>query len=260
MTHNKKIRETSKILTDLWLNGKTIETLPDSSLPITKMEAYEIQTYIEKISDFPLFGWKAAATRTRGKKITNIKSPIVGRLIGERQIVNHGSCDLKGNHMCVAEPELAFKISRDFVPQDTPYTIEEVLNGVESLHPAIEIPNTRLENFKKIEASNIIADNALAHEFIIGDPYDDWRNLDLVNLSVIAGTAVLKRTGSGANVMNDPRIALTWVVNELSKYSNTLKSGQLVMTGSYIDPVPVKSGETFEANFDHLGYMSVNFF
>ena len=53
-------------------------------------------------------------------------------------------------------------------PRAAPYTIEEVLAAVETLHPAIEVPDSRYEDFAKVGAAQLIADNACAHYFVLG--------------------------------------------------------------------------------------------
>ena len=57
-------------------------------------------------------------------------------------------------------------------------------------------------------------------------PGADWRSRDLVTHAVAAyrnGEQVA--TGSGANVLGDPRIALTWLVNELRTYADGIAAG-----------------------------------
>src|SRR5437867_3513541 len=43
-----------------------------------------------------------------------------------------------------------------------------------------------------------------------------------------SGSASLEHEGIGANVLGDPRVALTWLVNELSQLGLTLRAGQVV--------------------------------
>ena len=108
--------------------------------------------------------------------------------------------------MRVAEPEFDFKMGSDLPPRATPYTVEEVLRAVASLHPAIEIPDSRYSVFTKVGAAQLIADNACAHEFVLGPATTaDWRKLDLAQHRVIGrvGTRI-EREGKGANVLDDP--------------------------------------------------------
>ncbi len=86
-----------------------------------------------------------------------------------------------------------------------------------SLHPAIEVPDSRFEDFTVVGAPQLIADNACAHQFVLGPEAPAmWRSIDLTSHRVGEVGTRLSREGSGANVLGDPRLALVWLVNELS--------------------------------------------
>jgi 2-keto-4-pentenoate hydratase len=71
--------------------------------------------------------------------------------------------------MRVAEIEFAFRLARDMIPRSIPYTEQEVFEAVASLHPAIEIPDSRFNDFAKVGAAQLIADNACANWMAIGN-------------------------------------------------------------------------------------------
>ena len=121
--------------------------------------------------------------------------------------------------MRLAEPEFAFRMARDLAPRQTAYQVDEVLSAVESLHTAIELPDSRFEHVSKAGAPQLIADNACGHEFVLGPATSaDWRTMDLAQLRVSGSVkGKLECEGKGANVLGDPRTALTWLVNELSQ-------------------------------------------
>lgn len=54
---------------------------------------------------------------------------------------------MAGNAMRVGEPEFAFRMARDLAPRATPYSVDDVLNAVATLHPAIELPDSRFADF-----------------------------------------------------------------------------------------------------------------
>jgi 2-keto-4-pentenoate hydratase len=64
-------------------------------------------------------------------------------------------------------------------------------------------------------------------------------------------------TGSGANVLGDPRIALTWLVNELRTYGDGIATGQFVTTGTCVVPVPIQRGDRIRVDFGEFGTASV---
>ena len=87
----------------------------------------------------------------------------------------------------------------------------------------------------------------------------DWRDLDLSRHAVsghVAGRC--SREGSGGNVLGDPRIALTWLVNELSGLGIGANAGELVTTGASVPPLEIEPGDRVTADFGVLGTISVN--
>jgi hypothetical protein len=65
--------------------------------------------------------------------------------------------------------------------------------------------------------------------------------------------------GSGANVLGDPRIALTWIENELSQFGEGLHAGQIVTTGTCITPIPVAPGDQVRMDFGIFGSVGAQF-
>jgi 2-keto-4-pentenoate hydratase len=73
---------------------------------------------------------------------------------------------------------------------------------------------------------------------------------------MLRNTAVVE-DGIGSNVLGDPRIALTWLANELSAHGETLKAEQVVTTGTCVKPVPIAPGDRLEGELGVLGSVSV---
>ena len=72
-----KYKKAAKLLMNCVGEGSTIIQLPDTLIPSTLKEAYEVQTYIET-PDNPRVGWKLAATSIAGQKHIGVSGPIVG--------------------------------------------------------------------------------------------------------------------------------------------------------------------------------------
>jgi 2-keto-4-pentenoate hydratase len=66
-------------------------------------------------------------------------------------------------------------------------------------------------------------------------------------------------TGHGKNVLGDPLIALTWLVNQLRQLGVTLRAGEVVTTGPCHPTLPIQSGDVVAANFGSIGKVSVAF-
>ncbi|HEX4635256.1 MAG TPA: fumarylacetoacetate hydrolase family protein [Rhizomicrobium sp.] len=246
-------------LYDHWRSGSLLDELPPDLRPADRAEAYQVQSRIEEYSGRPLKGWKIAATSSAGQAHIGVDGPMAGRLLAERAIPDGGTCVLGSNLMKVAEMEFAFRMGEDMLPRAEPYTQTEVLSRVSALHPAIELPDSRYQHFERVGALQLIADNACAHYFVLGAAAPEtWRSLDLAQYKVHAlKNGAVAVSGQGANVLGDPRLALTWLVNELSQFGYALRKDQVVMTGTCVKPMPIGMGDRVEGDFGQLGRVSV---
>ena len=157
-------------------------------------------------------------------------------------------------------PNSPFAWPRDLPPRSSPYTVQEALDAVASLHPAIEIPDSRFSDFVSAGAAQIIADNACAHLFVLGAPTpSNWRALDLVEEKPVITLRGETFIGHGKNVLGGPQLALTWLANELRQLGVSLRAGQIVTTGTCHPPLPIQAGDVMEADFGVLGKVSVRF-
>jgi 2-keto-4-pentenoate hydratase len=260
MLDKNAITAASKTLHDHWRAGTKFSGLDDELRPRDRIEAYAIQAAIEKYSSESLFGWKIAATSEAGQKHINVDGPMAGRILAETVISDGGTASMAGNEMRVAEPEFAFRMRVDLPARPTPYTVQQVLDAVDTLHPAIEIPDSRFADFVSAGAAQIIADNACAHLFVLGSPTSaDWRSLDLIEERPVVSLRGQQFIGHGKNVLGDPRVALTWLANELRQLGVTLKAGRIVTTGTCHPPLPIQSGDLCAVDFGALGKVSVRF-
>ncbi len=243
-----------------WADGTQLEALPPGLVPLDRAEAYRVQALLEGYSQAPLYGWKIAATSVAGQRHIGVDGPLAGRILAERVIADGGACSLGNNLMRVAELEFAFRMARDLPPRDQPYSQDDVLDAMASLHPAIEIPDSRFLHFERVGLAQLVADNACAHRFVLGPATtSDWRALDLgLHKGCMFHNGAVAEEGIGHNVLGDPRIALTWLANELSRHGETLKAGQVVTTGTCLKPVPIAQGDHFEGDLGVLGRVSVS--
>jgi 2-keto-4-pentenoate hydratase len=248
-------------LWDHWSSGRRLANLPENIRPASRAEGYAIQARLDRRSAQPIYGWKIAATSQAGQTHLGVDGPLAGRLLAERVIPSGSPVPFGANHMKVIEAEFAFRMGRDLPPRATPYRVDEVLAAVATLHPAIEIPDSRFDVFAKVGIAQLIADNACAHYFTLGPASPEtWRSLDLVTHTVtgsINGGA--PREGRGANVLGDPRVALTWLANELSGLGLTLRRGEVVTTGTCIVPMAVNAHDRVRADFGVLRSVEIVF-
>ena len=260
MLDKDQIAAASEVLARHWRDGTKLDALETRLRPQSRAEGYAIQAGLERRSGGTLFGWKIAATSEAGQKHINVTGPLAGRIMSDTVIADDGTAAMKGNEMRVAEPEFAFRMGRDLPPRAVPYSVREVLDAVEALNPAIEIPDSRFADFVRAGEAQLIADNACAHLFVLGAATSaDWRSMDLVEERPQITLRGDSYVGHGRNVLGDPRAALAWLANELRELGITLRAGQVVTTGTCHPPLSIAAGDHMAVDFGVLGKVSVKF-
>lgn len=263
-----KEQQASNFLWNLWQNASVCDAIPIELRPQNRAEGYAIQALLEARTQHALYGWKIAATSLAGQRHIGVDGPMIGRLLQEHVRQENSGVSLEGNRMRVAECEFAFVMATDLPPRSAtqPYTTKEVLAAVKSLHPAIEIPDSRYQHFETVGAPQLIADNACAHQFVLGQVTTcNWKVLDLATQAVTASVQNADQTkpihyhGVGSNVLGDPRIALSWMVNELSSLGITLRANAVVTTGTCIVPIAVRANDRVTVSFGVIGEVGIQF-
>lgn len=246
--------------------GQALEALPAGLRPPDRASGHTIQARLPEVAGRKVVGWKIAATSAAGQAHIGVSGPLAGRVLeglvdGDGDVVS-----LRGNLMCVAEPEFAFRFRQALALRSAPYTVEEVLESVDAMLPSIEVPNSRFQDFARAGEAQLLADDACAHRFAIGEATTcDWRTLDLRTHRVRAevrgadGSVHTTREGDGTAVLGDPRAALAWLVNELSTLGIALEPGQWVSTGTCMVPLAVRPGDQVEVDYGVLGRLSIRF-
>lgn len=258
-------KQAAQAIWDHWHTGQVLSALPPTCQPVTAAQGYAAQAQLPVVSGRTLLGWKIAATSANGQAHINVGGPLAGRLLSGMVFDSGATVPSAGNRMRVAEPEFAFTMATDLPPQALPYTPQEVMAAVASLHPAIEVPDSRLEPFTQAGEAQLLADNACARHFVLGPAAPElWRELDLSTYPVHArvdhgSTLKYTREGTGGNVLGDPRTALTWLANQLSSLGIPLQKGQVITTGTCMVPLELEPGDCASADYGPLGCVHMIF-
>ena len=235
------------------------DTLPDRCLPRSLADGYAVQRAMADMSKDTVVGWKIAATSEAGQRHIRVRTPIAGRLFESRVHRSPAEMALGKNRMAVAEAEFAFVMSSDLPAREDAWPVDEVLAAVATLHPAIELPDSRFTEYTRTGSWQLAADNACAHEFVLGPATDaDWRAIDLaahpVTLWIDGREAT---TGTGADALGDPRAALAWLANNHAVQGAALRAGDVVTTGVCGWPSRIAAGNHVVADFGALGAAEV---
>jgi 2-oxo-3-hexenedioate decarboxylase len=216
-----------------------IPPFPDRHPDIDVDTAYATQwAFVESKLDAgeQLTGAKLGLTSRAKQQAMGVAEPLYG-WITSGMISPYGEPVDRGRliHPRV-EPEIAFLLGRDVT---APATITSVLAATEAVFAAVDILDSRYENFR-FTLPDVIADNASAAKIVLGP--QARRPAELVDLRLIG--CVLRTggkvaaTAAGAAVSGHPAAAVAWLANRLGPRSQSLRAGWLVLSGGLTAPVP----------------------
>ena len=260
MQHSSPL-EAARLLAGAWLRGGHLAELPAPLRPGTLDEGRAVQALWAEVTGDRIAGWKIAATSLAGQQHIAVDGPIAGPVFARHVHADGATLALAGNRMRVAECEIVFRLGRALAPRQQAYTRDEVLAAVQSLHPGIEAPDSRLQQFERAGQAQLIADCACTNDMVVGAAVAPDARVQALPSLVVQARVSDGRTpqGLGSNVLGDPVEALRWLVNELSATGRTLAAGQFVTTGACVPPIPVLPGQRVDADFGWIGRLSASF-
>jgi 2-keto-4-pentenoate hydratase len=253
------IRRAALAVKSCWEERRLMAALPEDCRPRRLRDGYAIQQELESLQGATI-GWKIAATSEAGQRHIGVDAPLAGRLFKRFAHGDGARLPARHLHMRVAEAEFAFKMARDLPPRGEPYGRDEVMAAVETLHLAIEVPDSRYEDFAAIGAPSLVADDSCAAYFVLGPEATGWHGVNLPSHKVVARkNGAVAAEGSGANVLGDPRAALAWLANDLQARGDFLRAGEIVTTGTCVKPVEIAPGDAVVMDFGALGRVRASF-
>lgn len=259
--NKKQIKEVGASLYQATVDKQKIEapviTYPDMSY----QDAYAIQRVM--VSEYEKHGYHASGkkiglTSTAMRKLAMINEPDYGILFRELRFEN-GSKIRRDLFVAPSiEAELAFFLREDLAGDRI--TPEEVLDKTAYVTAALEIVDMR-QDFRGKSVLNSIADNACFGGYVLGDVTIPPKVVDLGLLGMVFyknGDPI--DSACGAAVMDHPAIAAAWLANKMVELGNPLRAGELVLTGSFIQAIPMEQGDTIRALFGHVGEVEITLF
>ncbi len=150
-----------------------------------------------------------------------------------------------------AEPEICFRVKKAINHE---LSLEEAIDYVDGIAGAIEIIDSRYENFK-FSLEDVIADNCSSAGFVVGDWKEPMANLKDLNISLsIDGKRV--HEGSSNAILGNPWEAFVAATRLAAKYEQEIPAGFYIMAGAATPAVYLKEGQfvyTEVEGFDNIG-------
>jgi 2-keto-4-pentenoate hydratase len=252
LMNTDRIAEATSLLAVARRYGARLPELPESCRPQSIEEAYAIQDEVAKSLGEAIGGWKVGALSYQHPSTV---APIFASTILPSPAV------LDANTMALfgVEAEIAFLFDAGLQPRTEAYGREEVLNAVTSVHPVIEILESRYRDILGVDRRSAVADNISNGYLIVGPSIERWRDRDLERpfVKMTANDRLLALCIG--NNGGDPIRLLVEGVNHVASKRGGLKPGAIITTGTLTGIVFSEPGKTVVADYRRLGRVQVEF-
>ena len=244
------INKLAETLDDAALNAKPI---PQLSLEhqISLAEAYKIQRLsinrrYERGEKF--VGMKLGFTSKAKMEQMGVHDLIWGRLTDGMLHKRDSPLPLKRFIHPRAEPELCFLVKKAI---DKELTLDEVKDYIVGVAAAIEIIDSRFENFK-FSLEDVIADNCSSAAFVLGP----WQPLDKpiedLKMELVINDEVVQ-SGSSAAILGNPWESVIAAARLAMKYAKAIPVGAYIMAGAATPAVYLKPDNSVKVIVERLG-------
>lgn len=214
-------------------------------------EAYEIQHELlaHRVKEgYPIVGVKMGFTSVAKMKQMGVDDMIIGQLTQDMFITKEAPLD---KATCIhprAEPEIAFRLSADI---NGPLSVEEVLPFIDGVCAAVEVIDSRYENFK-FSLEDVVADNCSSCAYALGPWCEVPLGLNGLDMVMTFDGEVIAEGNSDA-ILDNPFEALSAATRLASTYKIPLKKGMVVLAGASTAAHFIKEGKRVEVVVDGLG-------
>jgi len=254
-----QIAEAVQMLKHAFSIGMMLEHLPGECRPKTLADAYAVQAALVRDLEIDAAGWKIGCTSAAARAILKAEGPFAGRVLAPRCFAGGTSIPNDSYPMRGIEGEFAFALGKNLKPRKKPYSLAEVQAAVEDLYPAIEIVDSRYQDWGKVTLPEIVSDLGSNGALVVGAPAKNWRRRDLAKheVTVRAGRKIVGR-GTGGEALGHPLEALRWLANNPA-VPEGLQAGEIVSTGTCTGLYRAQPGEKIVADFGAFGTVEVRF-
>jgi 2-keto-4-pentenoate hydratase len=216
---------------------------------LTLDQAYRIQLGMiarRCAADERQIGWKVGLTAKPIQEQFGFHEPVFGCIL---QSERSGHVFRPGELISPGfETELCLHVTRDLAGE---ISMEDARRAIDFIYPSLEIIETRGDLSKQIAVA--MADNAQQKTVILGEPImlGDLP-LDRVDVSVRINRETVA-TGRGDAVLGNPLNSLIWLARKLPEFGKSIRTGDLIMSGSFTRQFPIMPGDHVHVAFAGVG-------
>jgi 2-oxo-3-hexenedioate decarboxylase len=238
------------------LHANAIEQLSASGHALTLTEAYQVQALsigrrLERGEK--RIGIKMGFTSRAKMAQMGVDDLIWGPLTDAMMIEDGASISLDRYVHPRIEPEVVFRLGK---PLSGDVTLEEALTSIEAIAPAMELIDSRYENFK-FSLQDVVADNCSSSGVIIGQWQEPRADISGLDMELVFDGDVVQQ-GSSSDILGDPYQSLVEAARLAGEAGVILEAGWIVMAGGATAAEALRPSLNVTMNAQELGSVSVN--
>lgn len=242
-------------------NRQEVDKMTEKYSELTSDNAYEVQ---RKLVDLKVekeqtrrTGYKLGLTSQAKQQMMGVHEPTYGELLESMQLHEGERVSVAPFIHAKAEPEIAFIFNKEL--KGTAISTTEVLEATAYIAPALEIIDSRYRNFN-FTLTDVIADNSSSSRYIFGETFFRPEDVDLRLIGMVfKKNGEIVSTSAGASVMGHPARAIAWMVKKMAASGQSIKPGDVVLSGALAEAVTIEAGDTFSVEFDGIGSLDLSF-
>ena len=246
----------NKILEDY--DSKNPSTIFKDKIKLTNEDALIIQSNVARLRENrgeEIIGYKIGCVSKDTQKKMGFSQPACGYLWKSELYESGVELNKKDFINPAMEAEFGVILNRNIKPELASF--DNILDSIEGIYPLIEIHNLVFHGNEPYGAE-LLANNAIHAGVVLGPetklPIEKIEtDLKLIYDNEIMDTWVDKRWPV------DMLSELNWLVKELDKNNNYLKKDDLILTGAYGFPVPIKEKKIIKVTSSAFGDVNAVF-
>jgi 2-keto-4-pentenoate hydratase len=241
-------------------DGRPIPPLRETWPGLTVADGYQIQLVNVRrrvASGGVISGHKVGLSSKAMQRLLGVDEPDYGHLLAGMEL--YSDSPVPAARYCAPriEAEVAFVLGRALPAGGC--TEDDVLAATAYVVPALELIDSRIADWD-ITISETVADNASSAGYVLGADRAKPDELDLLGIEVrLSRNGEEVAEGRSDAVLGNPATAVAWLANKVAAFGVTLEAGQVILPGAVHRAVEVQAGDSFEAVFDGLGRVSMEF-
>ena len=246
----------NKILEDY--DSKNPSSIFKDKIKITNEDALIIQSNVARLRvnrGDQIIGYKIGCVSKDTQKKMGFTQPACGYLWKSELHESGVTLNKKDYTNPAMEAEFGIILNRDINPEPTSF--DYIQQSIKEIYPLIEIHNLIFYGDEPYGAE-LLANNAIHAGVVLGSETKLPSDKIETDLKLIYDQEVMD-TWNNKIWPADMLSELNWLIKEQARNNNYLKKGDLILTGAYGFPVPIKEKKLVEVTSSAFGNVKAIF-